>query len=167
MALPHQTKGMQDFPQPNSLLLASASRQPLILIPSFLSYFPSGNYSRGHSGFWTTHHSLHVVQWKTLYLAWTMFRCLHCQLHIFCWLMYTLSEEDSGTQSIVQTNFILYIAVWEAGGYQFLVPGYTFHLIVSRSGEITYPISWDMRQWQLFLKIDEKNDDRKRILTLI
>lgn len=162
-----QGYGMQDCPEPNSLLLAPVSRQPLMLLPSFLSYFPDGDYTRGHNGPWTTHHSLRVVQWKILHLAWTVFRCLHCQLHIFCWLMYTLSEEASGIQSTVQMNFILYIAVWKGEGYQFIVAGYTFHLIVSRSEEITYPISWDIRQWQLFPKIDEKNDDRKRILTLI
>jgi hypothetical protein len=81
--------------------------------------------------------------------------------------MYTLSEENAGTQSTVQMNFVLYIAVWKAEGYQFIVAGYPFHLIVSRSEEITYPISRDMRQWQLFPKIDEKNDVMERILTLI
>lgn len=46
LPLPYETKGMQDFPQPNSLFLTPALRWPLILFPSFLSYFLDGNSSR-------------------------------------------------------------------------------------------------------------------------
>lgn len=91
--LDHETKDMQDFPFPGPDIKAatySVTQLPFML--------PDGNYNRGHSGLWRTHHSCHVVQWETLPLAWTVFRCLHCQLHIFGWFMCTLSEASSGTQ---------------------------------------------------------------------
>lgn len=166
LPLPYETKGIRDFPQPNSLFLTPSLRWPLILFPSFLSYFWDGNSSRCYLSLWT-HHSLHVAPWKPLRLASAVFRCLPRQCpHLLLTHAYPF-RRGRWTPKHCPNEFHIIHCGLKAEGYQFIVAGYPFHLIVSRSEEITYPISWDMRQWQLFPKIDEKNDVRERILTLI